>query len=111
MRKIHKIMLIMPVIIVWYWLFCVLFFVKTVFYANNFEVLDTIDTFLVGLCGTHFIFFYFIYNRISKIYLSCIYSIVILNFLYIYLTNEIYYFFYYSIIITYILLPLWKKKN
>jgi len=111
MRMIHKIMLLLPIFLVWHSLFCVFFLVKTEFYINNFETLDVIDTILVGMCGSHFIFFHFIYTRISKIYLSCIYSIVILNFLYIYLTNEVYYFLYYSIIITYILLPFWKKKN
>ena len=104
-------MLLMPIILIWLELFCVLFLVKTNFYANNFETINIIDTFLVGACGTHFIFFHFLYTRISKIYLSCIYSIVILNFLYIYLTDEIYYFLYYSIILTYILLPFWKKKK
>lgn len=104
-------MLLMPICIVWCWLFCVLFFVKTEFYVNNFVILDTIDTVLVGFCGSHFVFFHFLYTRISKIYLSCIYSIIILNFLYIYLTDEFYYFMYYSVILTYILLPFWKKKN
>lgn len=104
-------MLLLPIGLVWYWLFCVFFLIKTDLYANNFEALDIIDTILVGMSGSHFIFFHFLYTRISKIYLSCIYSIVILNFLYIYLTDELYYFLYYSIILTYILLPFWKKKN
>lgn len=101
----------MPIALIWCELFCVFFLVKTEFYKNNFEIIDIIDTFLVGACGTHFLFFHFLYTKIPKIYLSCIYSLVILNFLYIYLTDGIYYFVYYSLILTFTFLPFWKKKK
>lgn len=104
-------MIILPIFLIWAELFCVFFLVKTEFWIKNFEIINIIDTVLVGICGLHFIFFYFLYTRISKIYLSCIYSLVILNFLYIYLTDELYYFVYYSIILNFTFLPFWKKKN
>jgi hypothetical protein len=111
MNRAHKIISKLPVLIVWYWLFCAIFLVDTDFYKQNFKLLDVIDSVIVILTGLHFLFFRKNYTVCAKVYFQCVYVIIILNFCYFYLNEYLYYFFYYSIILTYIFVALWKTKS
>jgi hypothetical protein len=111
MPRVHKIISKLPVLIVWYWLFCAIFLTETKFYKENFKMLDAIDSVIVILTGLHFIFFRKIYSICEKVYFQCVYVIVILNFSYFYINEYLYYYFYYSIILTYIFVALWKTKS
>lgn len=111
MDKLHKIIIKLPIFTVWYWLFCAIFLVDTDFYINNFKVLDSLDTICVYLMGAHFLFFRRKYTRCPKLYLQCIYIIVLLNFIYEYLNQNTYYILYYAITLTYILLSFWRTQK
>lgn len=110
MELLHKIIIKLPIFTVWYWLFCAIFLIETDFYFMYFTILDTLDSIFVFLIGAHFLFFRKKYTKCSKLYLQCMYLIVILNFLYNYLNENTYYFAYYATIITYIILSFWKKQ-
>ena len=56
-----------------FWLFCVLFFVENKVYIDNFEIFDFIDTFIVILLAPHFIFFMKYYSQQSILSLKFMY--------------------------------------
>ena len=111
MKNLHKKISFLPILIVWYWLFCAVFLSKTEFYSDNFEVLDKIDTLTVMVSVLHFIFFNQYYNAFKLNYLKCIYFIILINFMYFYIDEKTYYLIYYLVTSTFIIAPIWKTQT
>jgi len=55
MKKIKAIMFNLPIVIICYWFLCI-FLTTTVFYSNNYELLNKIDSIIVFISITHFAF-------------------------------------------------------
>lgn len=108
-NKLHNIISYIPIFIIGYWLCCILFFTKYKFYTNNFELFDLIDTYIVSFSIFHFIFKFTHYNRKKRIFIGCIVAIICLNFCYLSINKEAYYFLYYVCIFITILNSIWKK--
>jgi len=98
MKKIHELFSYLPVFIVINWVVCFVFLRNSYFYQENYYRFDLIDSFLVGISLTHFFFFNRYYIPFSKNYIYCILAVIFLTLIYPILNENIYYFFYISII-------------
>jgi len=89
----------MPQVIIFYWIFFLLF-VNTDWYAKYSEIIDLIDTVIVGASLLHYFIFYKDYRKTSTICVYGISSVVFLHFVYYQyeLNNQTYYIFYTLII-------------
>jgi hypothetical protein len=98
MDVLHKIFSRMPFFIVINWAFCYLFLVDNNFYAKNFDLINKIDSCLVLLSLIHFFFFDKFYKKSAKFFVLCIFLIIQLTFLQLFINPDIYYFLYFIII-------------
>ena len=110
LKNIHETISFMPFVIIGYWLFCALFLVKFDFYADYFELFDLIDTIIVSISLLHFLFLYTHYSKKKKKFLICIVLVICLNFCYLSINIQAYYFIYYCLIFATILDTLWKRE-
>ena len=111
MKFLHKSISNLPITIVIQWLICALFFTKSEFYYDNFELLDKIDTYVVYFSLMHFMFFFGKYSTDKKIFASAVILSVILRFVSDFLNEEIYYFLYYSIVLMPLIVCAWRAKK
>jgi len=85
----------LPQIIVSYWL--LLFpMVNCEWYKNYSQLIDNIDTFLVGCCLLHYFVYYKIYSQTAQYCIKCIIAVLFIHFLYynFELNDQTYYIFY-----------------
>lgn len=100
MGKANKIFSFLPVFIILYWIFCLVFLIDTQIYKHNFLKFDFIDTIITGISLVHAFFYWWDYKKISKYCVRAIIVIVILTFFSFYIVKDLYYFLYFWIIVT-----------
>lgn len=112
MKHLHKSISNLPIIIIIDWLICALFFTHSEFYNNNFDFLDKIDTIITYFCLMHFFLFSSYYDKIKKIFILTIFTIIILNFFYLEIeATGLYYFLYFASILMPFTYCTWTKSN
>jgi len=107
--KLNNIISNIPILVIGYWLCCIIFFTKCDFYIKNFDLFDLIDTYIVSFSILHFIFKFTHYNRSKRIFIICMIAIICLNFCYLSINKEAYYFLYFVCLFITILNSIWKK--
>lgn len=88
-------MKLLPQIIVAYWL--ILFtMVNCEWYKNYSQLIDNIDTFIVGISLLHYFVYYKIYSQTSQYCIKCIIATLFIHFAYFNfgLNDQTYYIFY-----------------
>lgn len=111
MKFLHKSISNLPIIIVINWLICALFFTKSDFYFDHFELLDKIDTYVVYFSLMHFMFLFKHYSLTKRIFVSALILSIILRFVSDFLNEEVYYFLYYSIVLMPLIVCAWRAKK
>jgi len=85
----------LPQIIILFWLLC-LCIVNSVWYKTNIELINTIDTIVVGISLLHYFIYYQKYSQTAKYCIKCIITTLFIHFLYYNfdLNDQTYYIFY-----------------
>lgn len=100
MKKINKLVCLVPSLVLLYWMAILVFFVDTEFYHKNYFKFDLIDTIIVSLSFIHAFFFWNDYKIFSKNSVRAIIAIVVITAIYPYINPDFYYFLYFWVIIT-----------
>ena len=106
MKKINYILSGLPILIVFNWVVCLLFFKGHTFYKTEFFKLEIIDTAVTALALLHSLFNFELYSKISKNCVRAIIAIVLLTFIYPYINQDFYYFLYFFIIVQTVILSI-----
>jgi len=85
----------LPQIIILFWLLC-LCIVNSVWYKTNIELINTIDTIIVGCSLLHYFVYYQKYSQTAQYCIKCIIAVLFIHFLYYNfgLNDQTYYIFY-----------------
>jgi len=85
----------LPQIIILFWLLC-LCIVNSVWYKTNIELINTIDTIVVGASLLHYFIYYKKYSQTAQYCIKCIIATLFIHFLYYNfdLNDQTYYIFY-----------------
>jgi len=85
----------LPQIIILFWLLC-LCIVNSVWYKTNIELINTIDTIVVGISLLHYFVYYQKYSQTAQYCIKCIITTLFIHFLYYKfdLNDQTYYIFY-----------------
>jgi len=85
----------LPQIIILFWLLC-LCIVNSVWYKTNIELINTIDTIVVGVSLLHYFVYYQKYSQTAQYCIKCIIATLFIHFLYYNfdLNEQTYYIFY-----------------
>jgi hypothetical protein len=111
MKELHKITSNLPILIVFYWLFCALFLIDCEYYRINFNLFDNIDTIIVSFSLIHFLLYYNTYNFNKRAFIISIVMIICLNFCYFVMDENSYYFLFFIFLFTPIIITIWKKMR
>ena len=97
-QKVNKYLTYIPVLLVWEYLF--LFLLKdSVWYKLNAKLIDDIDNFIVFFVIIHFLSFIELYNKKQLNYCLSIFLIILLQFWYYFIHENVYYFIYLLLIL------------
>lgn len=85
----------LPQIIILFWLMC-LCIINSVWYKTNIELINTIDTIIVGISLLHYFIYCKIYSQTAQYCIKCIIAVLFIHFLYYNfdLNDQTYYIFY-----------------
>lgn len=98
-KFLHRSAVNLPIIIIINWLICALILNGTYFYFDNFKIIDKIDTYIVCLSLLHFIIFDKYYSKSKTKFILAILLSIILRLISPNLNENLYFYFYYSIIL------------
>lgn len=93
LNKLNNYLTYIPVFLIWEYLF--LFLIRnTNWYKDNFYWIDGIDNFIVLVLIIHFLCFVELYNKKKIFYISSIFLNLMLQYMYYFIPENIYYFIY-----------------
>jgi hypothetical protein len=93
----------MPVLILLYWLLCLVFLIDNDVYKSYYYTLEKIDTIFVSVSFIHAFFYWNDYKKIEKYSVRAIITLVVVTFFYPYINKDFYYFLYFFVFVSTIL--------
>ena len=112
-RFINPVFSLLPILIVFTWVFIFITIKHTDFYYDNYYCLNLIDTIIVSLSLLHYFFCYKNYLKVAKNCIKGMLAIIFLQKIYydLQLSDYTYYFFYIFVVVMIVIKSIYDNLN